>query len=151
MLFRSASIGCTIGFLTTAIFGSFSTHGVLSGVVGVVLYGLGMSLLVTALTVSLGLARSSLVRSMKGLVPLINRLSSMFMMATGTYLTWYWYVAITERETLGPIASPIERAQSRLATLLQEVGSWSLAAIFVGILVVAATIVRRSARTGSPR
>ena len=112
---------------------------------------LGMSLLVTTLTVSLGLARLSLVRSMKGLVPLINRLSSMFMMATGTYLTWYWYVAITERETLGPIASPIERAQSRLATLLQEIGSWSLAAIFVGILVVAATIVRRSARTGSPR
>ncbi len=151
VIYAVASIGCTIGFLTTAIFGSFSTHGVLSGVVGVVLYGLGMSLLVTALTVSLGLARSSLVRSMKGLVPLINRLSSMFMMATGTYLTWYWYVAITERETLGPIASPIERAQSRLATLLQEVGSWSLAAIFVGILVVAATIVRRSARTGSPR
>ena len=51
VIYAVASIGCTIGFLTTAIFGSFSTHGVLSGVVGVVLYGLGMSLLVTALTV----------------------------------------------------------------------------------------------------
>jgi cytochrome c-type biogenesis protein len=60
VIYAVASIGCTIGFLTTAIFGSFATHGVASGVISVVLYGLGMSLFVTVLTVLLGLARQGL-------------------------------------------------------------------------------------------
>jgi len=34
-----ASIGCTIGFLTTAIFGSIGVHGFASGVISIVLYG----------------------------------------------------------------------------------------------------------------
>ena len=144
VIYAVASIGCTIGFLTTAIFGSFSTHGVASGVISVVLYGLGMSLLVTVLTVLLGLARQGLVISIRKVLPFISQLSAIFMVLTGLYLSWYWFVAISERSTLGPLASRIENAQSRFATMLQDIGSWGLAAIMFAVLAVALIMARRA-------
>lgn len=144
VIYAIASIGCTIGFLTTAIFGSFSTHGVASGVVSVLLYGMGMSLLVTSLTVTLGLARNGLLTSLKGILPFINRLSSLFMVGTGLYLSWYWYVAISERSTLGPLASRIENAQSHVATWLQDVGGRNLAVVLVAVVTLAVIFSRRS-------
>lgn len=148
VVYAVASIGCTIGFLTTAVFGSFSVHGVASGVVSVVLYGLGMSLLVTALTVTLAVARQGLLASLRRVLPVMNTLSALFMIATGAYLAWYWYVAITERSSLGPIGSRIESTQSLLATNLQDVGSRPLFVILVAIIAVALiTTRRRSTRT----
>jgi cytochrome c-type biogenesis protein len=144
VIYAIASIGCTIGFLTTAIFGSFSTHGVASGVVSVLLYGMGMSLLVTSLTVTLGLTRNGLLTSLKGILPFINRLSSLFMVGTGLYLSWYWYVAISERSTLGPLASRIENAQSHVATWLQDVGGRNLAVVLVAVVALAVIFSRRS-------
>ncbi len=60
-----ASIGCTIGFLTTVIFGSISAHGFLSGMMSVGLYGLGMAMLVTALTVTLAFAQGGLLHVLR--------------------------------------------------------------------------------------
>jgi cytochrome c biogenesis protein CcdA len=143
VIYAIASIGCTIGFLTTAVFGSFTTHGVVSGVVSVVLYGLGMSLLVTALTVTLGLARQGLVSSIRGILPYITRASALLTVLTGLYLSWYWFVAITERSSLGLLASRVESAQTRLATLLQDIGGRGLAVILCGVIVGAVILGRR--------
>lgn len=143
VIYAIASIGCTIGFLTTAVFGSFTTHGVVSGVASVVLYGLGMSLLVTALTVTLGLARQGLVSSIRGILPYVTRASAVLTVLTGLYLSWYWFVAITERSSLGPLASRVESAQTRLATLLQDIGGRGLAVILCGVIVGAVILGRR--------
>lgn len=143
VIYAIASIGCTIGFLTTAVFGSFATHGVVSGIVSVVLYGLGMSLLVTALTVTLGLARQGLVSSIRGILPYVTRASAVLTVLTGLYLSWYWFVAITERSSLGPLASRVESAQTRLATLLQDIGGRGLAVILCGVIVGAVILGRR--------
>ena len=151
VVYAVASIGCTIGFLTTAVFGSFSVHGVASGVVSVVLYGLGMSLLVTALTVTLAVARQGLLASLRRVLPVVNTLSALFMIATGAYLAWYWYVAITERSSLGPIGSRVESMQSRLATAIQEVGSRPLFVILVAIITAALITTRRRSTHTSER
>jgi len=143
VIYAIASIGCTIGFLTTAVFGSFATHGVVSGIVSIVLYGLGMSLLVTALTVTLGLARLGLVSSIRGILPYVTRASAVLTVLTGLYLSWYWFVAITERSSLGPLASRVESAQTRLATLLQDIGGRGLAVILCGVIVGAVILGRR--------
>lgn len=144
VIYAVASIGCTIGFLTTAVFGSFSAHGIASGIASVVLYGMGMSLLVTSLTVTLGLARKGLLTSLRGIVTFISRLSSIFMIGTGLYLSWYWYVAISERTTLGPVASRIENAQSHVATWLQDVGGQALALVLIAVVTLAMLFSRRS-------
>jgi cytochrome c biogenesis protein CcdA len=59
VVYAVASIGCTLGLLTTAVLGSFARHGVVSGVASVAMYGLGMGVFVTALTVTLAFTKCS--------------------------------------------------------------------------------------------
>lgn len=144
-----ASIGCTIGFLTTAILGSISVHGFASGVVSIVLYGLGMALLVSVLTISTAFARSGVLRLLKRGLPYADRAAGGFILLTGIYLAWYWYVAITERDSLGNVGGNIERWQSTVANFLQRQGAWRLLAAF-GLMVAAVGLgsaIRRR-RTG---
>ncbi|MDP4835416.1 MAG: hypothetical protein NWR33_06245, partial [Ilumatobacteraceae bacterium] len=112
VVYAIASIGCTIGLLTTAVMGSFSRDGVVSGVFSVVLYGLGMGVFVVALTTTLAFAKTALVRGGRGIMQTIDRVSSMLVLATGVYLTWYWYIAITARTGSDPLLSTLGNWQT---------------------------------------
>ena len=145
-----ASIGCTIGFLTTAIFGSIGANGFASGVISIGLYGAGMALLVSALTITLAFAQSGLLRVLRGGLQYIERLAAGFIVLTGTYLTWYWYLAISESTTRSPILQRVESWQSQTATFLQRQGAPKLALVFVVIVGLAlAVVVRRQRPLGS--
>ena len=134
---------CTIGLLTTAILGSFSRHGVLSGVISVALYGLGRGLFVTALTVSLAFAKGSLLRGGRSMMSFVNRLSSLLVLMSGIYLTWYWYVAITQRSEPGTLVEIVSRWQNGVAERLTNVGSLPLLAVFVSLIALAFVLMRR--------
>lgn len=136
-----ASIGCTIGFLTSVILGSINVHGFASGMLSIVLYGVGMGAIVTALTVSFAFAKGGLLRVMRSGMKHLDRISAVLVILTGLYLTWYWYAAISERD-YGSLVSRVERWQSDVATFLQRQGAWKLALIFGGVIVVAVAIVR---------
>lgn len=140
-----ASIGCTIGFLTTAILGSISVHGFASGVLSIVLYGLGMALLVSTVTISMAVARTGLVKVIKRGLPYADRAAGVFILLTGAYLSWYWWVAITERDSLGNVGGNIERWQSSLTNFLQQQGSWRLLGVFAVVTALVAfwSIVKR--------
>ena len=136
-----ASIGCTIGLLTTAILGSIGTHGFISGVISIVMYGLGMSLLVTALTVTLAAAKTGVSRMLKRSLRYIDKVAAAFIAITGAYLTWYWYGAISERESLGNIVSNVENWQNSVSLWLQEQGASRLALICALVIGVALVLV----------
>ena len=140
-----ASIGCTIGFLTTAIFGSIGLNGFASGVLSIVLYGAGMGLLVSTLTVTLAVARGGLLRVLKNGLRYMDKLAAGFIVLTGLYLTWYWYVAVSERSSAGNVTQNVEGWQSSVATFLQRQGSWRLG--FVFFIVVGGAILVNQLRT----
>ena len=136
VVYAVASIGCTIGLLTTAILGSFSRDGALSGVISVGLYGLGMGLFVVALTTSLAFAKNALVRGGRGVMKVMDRVSSVLVLLTGVYLTWYWYVAITQREEAGSLVTVVGRWQTNLAETITDTGSPRLVAVFAVIVAL---------------
>ncbi len=138
-----ASIGCTIGFLTTAVFGSIVLHGFISGVISILLYGLGMSLLVTALTVSLAFAKTGLVVLIKNRLSIIERLGAVFVMLTGIYLISYWYAAINESSSAG-FVSKIERYQTKVVSFLQDQGAVRLAIVLSLLVAVGVLLGRRT-------
>lgn len=140
-----ASIGCTIGFLTTAIFGSIGLNGFASGVLSIVLYGAGMGLLVSTLTVTLAVAQGGLFRVLKNGLRYMDKLAAGFIVLTGMYLTWYWYVAVSERSAAGNVTQNVEGWQSSVATFLQRQGSWRLG--FVFFVVVGGAISVNQLRT----
>ena len=141
-----ASIGCTIGFLTTAIFGSIGTNGFMSGVISIGLYGVGMALLVSALTVTLAFAQSGLLRFLRSGLHYIDRLAAIFIVLTGAYLTWYWYLAISESTTRNPILRRVESWQTQVAIFLQRQGSPKLAVVFIVIVGLALVLVVKRQR-----
>ncbi len=140
-----ASIGCTIGFLTSVILGSISVHGFVSGVLSIVLYGIGMGAIVTALTVSLAFAKGGLLRVLRSGMRHLDRVSAVFVLLTGLYLTWYWYSAIAERD-YGTVVSRVEGWQSDIATFLQRQGAWKLALVFGVLIAIAVHATRRGER-----
>lgn len=142
VVYAVASIGCTIGLLTTAVFGSIAVHGFVSGVISIALYGVGMGLLVTALTVTIAFAKTGLITGSRRVLRYVDKVSSVLVVLTGLYLTWYWFAAITQRSSAGTVISGVERWQSRVVQLLQDVGALRLSAVFV-VIVTAALIASR--------
>ncbi|MCU1400875.1 MAG: putative cytochrome c biosis protein [Acidimicrobiales bacterium] len=123
-----ASIGCGIPLLIASVFGSFSTRGYLSGVVSTALYGVGMALMVTALTVTLAFASGGLLRVLRSALKHMDRIASVFVIATGMYLTWYWYASINGRGTDG-LTSRVEHWRDSLQNALARLGYVELAFI----------------------
>jgi cytochrome c-type biogenesis protein len=140
-----ASIGCTIGFVTSAVFGSVGRHGFVSGVVSIGLYGVGMASLVIALTVALAFAQVGIVTTIKSGFRYFDKISAVFVLLTGLYLTWYWYGAITERGSDG-VTQRVESWQSTVVNLLNDLGALRLAIIFSVIIATAVLFVRRPAK-----
>ena len=140
-----ASIGCTIGFLTTAVFGSIAINGFVSGVLSILLYGLGMAMLVTALTVSLAFAKTGILTIVKNQLHLIQRLGAIFVTLTGIYLVFYWYAAISETRSAS-FVTRIERWQTRVASFLQQQGAFRLAVVLTIVVAMAVVASRRKTR-----
>lgn len=149
VVYAIASIGCTIGLLTTAILGSFSRNGFASGVISVALYGVGMGLFVTALTASLAFAKTSLVIGSRRVMGVLGRISSLLIIFTGIYLTWYWFIAITERTDNGGLIAAIGRWQTRVTERIIAIGSLPLLVVFIVIIV--ATLLVSTRREPTPR
>lgn len=131
-----ASIGCTIGFLVSAIFSSFGTKGFLSGVISVALYGVGMSLLVTALTVTLAFANGGLLRVLRGGLRYMEQIAAVFIIATGFYLAWYWWRAIDERTDADGLTSRVEGWQADVVDFIDRQPLWILIGV-LGAIVLA--------------
>jgi cytochrome c biogenesis protein CcdA len=143
VVYAVASIGCTIGLLISAILGSVNRNGFASGVISIGLYGAGMGLLVTSLTVALAFARVGLVSALKKGLPWFDRVSAVFVVLTGVYLSWYWFSAITNRSSDG-VVSRVESWQTTVANYLQERGAIPLAILFGFIIAIAILFSRQS-------
>ena len=136
-----ASIGCTIGALITAVLGTFSTSGFASGVVAITLYGVGMALIVTALTVTLAFASGGLLKVLRSAMRYMDRVAALFIMATGFYLTWYWYSSIADRTGTDGLTSRVEGWQFEIQNFLNRVGVWKLLVVFAIPVIVGVAYV----------
>ena len=129
-----ASIGCTIGLFLATLF-STRRDGVLAGVANVAAYGLGMALLVTALTVALAVANTGLLRVLRGGMRHVQTIAAVFVILSGLYLLYYFWV-VDVNESLDPITSRVERFQNWVLTQLS--GNWEIAAVVLVTIVGAA-------------
>jgi hypothetical protein len=137
VVYAIASIGCTIGLLTTAVLGSFARDGFVAGILSVCLYGLGMGIFVTALTTTLAFAKGWLVGSARRVVRVVHHLSSALILTTGLYLSLYWYVAITQPADRNAIITTAGRWQTSIVDTLANWGSIPVFVTCVLILVFA--------------
>lgn len=87
-----ASISCALPLFTNAVAGTFRRENLASSIAVFVAYGLGMTLVLLSLTVSMGMARQSIVRWLRRALPYVTRVSGVLLVVAGAYLAHYgWY------------------------------------------------------------
>lgn len=87
-----ASISCALPLFTAAVAGTFRRENLVSSLAVFVAYAAGMTLVLLALTVSMGLARQGMVRRLRQALPYVTRVSGVLLVAAGAYLVHYgWY------------------------------------------------------------
>jgi cytochrome c biogenesis protein CcdA len=132
-----ASIGCTIGLFIATLFQTADRKGYAAGVANVVAYGLGMALLITALTVTLAVANVGLLKVLRSGMQYVEMLAGAFVLLSGLYLLWYfWQVDV--RETGDPVTDAVANWQSSIQNFLND--HWGAVAIVLAVIVGAAVV-----------
>ena len=121
-----------------------------SRVLTFVLYGVGMGLVVTVLTVALALARSGVVARFRELLPMMNRIAGGLMVVTGAYVAYYGYYELRLLNYGGDEDDAVIDAaleiQTRLAELMPNTGNygWYVAGAVLLIALAVAWALRDS-------
>ena len=143
-----ASIGCTLPTFTGAVLGQVKAEGFFSGVIAIAAYGLGMGLVLSALTVSLALTRTGLLRWLRGVMMHIDLISGVVLVLAGSYLLLYGWTALDLDRESG-VVNRVEAWQSDIANwVANHRGTLGLVLGAITVAAVAATVVRRD-RTGA--
>jgi cytochrome c biogenesis protein CcdA len=149
-----ASLSCTIGPFTAVVAQTFSRSSVASGVITFVAYGLGMGLLLMALTVSLALARQGLLIKLRRALPYVTRVSGVIMVVMGLYLAWYGVYEVRlviqgdQDATKGPVGL-VTRWSSDVSTWLDGFDPLQVALVLA--LVVSTVVLGVLWRSGRHR
>jgi cytochrome c-type biogenesis protein len=135
-----ASIGCTLGPFTATVLGTITTEGFAPGLLAIGLYGIAMSLLVIALTVTLALAQGSLLNTLRNGMRHVERASAVVMMLSGLYLAWYWWNDIRDNYD-DDLTGSVLGWQERVANAIDD--NRALLAIVLTVVVVGAIVFAR--------
>lgn len=136
------SLGCTLPNFLGPI-ASTLNRDFLAGAATFLAYSAGIALILMSLTLVIGLAKGSLVRHFRRVLPYVGRASGALLTLTGLYVAYYgWYeIEIFVRDNTGVRAGPVDWVTSRtddLATWVSRTGPSRLGLILAAALVVAA-------------
>jgi cytochrome c-type biogenesis protein len=139
-----ASIGCALPIFMIVLFGGlFLGNDVASGLLGVMAYGLGMGLVLTALTVTLALAEGGLLHVLRRAMQWVDRLAGVFLILAGAYLVYYWTFNLRFESTGsldgGGLAAWMEDQSATASTWITD-RPWTLGIVF-GLLACGAVVV----------
>lgn len=119
------SLSCTFALFTAAVSTTLDNESILVGIGAFVAYALGMGLVLMVLTLAIALARQSLVRRLRGVLPYVNRVSGGLLVLAGAYVAYYgWYeLRLYDGDTSGGgVAGWIFDLSRRMTDWINSVG-----------------------------
>lgn len=147
-----SSLSCTIPLFLAAVASTFTVHSFGAGLATFLVYGLGMAVVLLALTLAIALARQGLVRTLRGALPYVSRVAGGLLVLAGAYMVYFgWY----ELRVLGGGGDPGGPA-SAMFELNGSIQSWitRTGPVRIGIVLgaaIALAILVASAWQGSRR
>jgi cytochrome c-type biogenesis protein len=133
LAYAVCSLSCTIGLFAATAFAAPDSFG--EGVANVVAFGLGMTLIVTALTVSLAFANHALLGALRSATRYVDTVAAAFVLLSGVYLIRYFWVVDVNEDT-DAATSAVERLQNWILVRLND--NWQVVAVALAAVVIAA-------------
>lgn len=148
-----ASLSCTLPVFLAVV--GFDRGDVVRGVAQFAAYALAMGLVLTVATVSIALARRSLVQVLRSAGAYVGRISGGLLVLAGGYLAYYgWYqlaVLSGDLDPGGP-ATAVNRIQTDLLAWVSSVGAGRIGlALALTTLVAIGSVAWQRARSGARR
>jgi len=131
------SLGCTIGPFLALVASSFRAGSVAAGLAGFAAYAAGMGLVVAVVALAVALARTSVIRGLRRLAPVITRAGGVLLALAGGYVAYYgWYEvrAFSGADADDPLVRGAGAVQRWLAGGLERLGATGLAVLAVVVL-----------------
>jgi cytochrome c-type biogenesis protein len=148
-----ASIGCTLPTFLIVVAGTIENESFADGVIVFFLYAAGMALVLTALTVSMALARTSVLRLLRSAQPYIHSVSAVLVTAAGLYVTYYGVEAVRDHRSKGvPSSSLIDRVTDwsySVSNWIESVGSLQIGVVVAAVLGLGLMWTARARRSSS--
>ncbi len=90
-----ASLSCTLPVFLSVVATQLTTRNLVSGAATFVVYGLGMSVMLLAVTIVLALGKHSLVGRLRASTRHLNRIAGIVLVLAGAYIVWFWVTNLT--------------------------------------------------------
>jgi len=147
-----ASLSCTLPVFLSVVVGSIASASFLSGFATYIAYGIGMSTLLMALTLSVALAKQGVVRRLRGMLQHVQRISAVFLMIAGVYVTWFWIAELSsDAGEQGAAAATVDGWSATVTNWISQ-RSGSVGVLLGGLVAIAAlsTLLKRFEPTAGP-
>ncbi len=139
--YGTASLSCTLPIFLAAT-GSAVTGSVAGSALSFLAYAAGMGTILTALAVAATLSQQGLARSLRRLVPYVNRTSGALLLLAGAYVVYYWAFFLwpgSDARTSG--RSLIDRGGSFSSQAATWLGSGTGQTVATAVLAALAALV----------
>ena len=150
--FALASLSCTVAVYLAVIAQALASKSAAQLVGVFIAYSAGATTILLTLTIGTALARGALVRWVRRVLPLVERLGGVLLVLSGGYLIAYWLPQLLHPGSLAP-ESVAAIPQQISATLTAFVSSHEAVFAAVGAVLLAAGIATAAVRRvrGRPR
>lgn len=144
-----ASISCTFPIFAANVVSAGTREGTVTGVLTVLAYGLGMSLVITALTLAVALAREPIVRFLRSGMQYVNRASGALMVVIGAYVSWYGIFSLRVRNDPTAAGGPVDLVDSwstAVENWIRGRGEGTVTLVLLAFVVAVGALAYRGAR-----
>ncbi len=135
-----ASLSCTLPVFLVVVAGAIPRTNVVSGILLFVVYGLGMSLTIMAVTLLLAFGKSAIIGWLRRSARHVNRVAGGVLVLAGMYIVWFWIANLND-----PFAA------SEPIVFVETVSSWATdligtrpgvsAAVLGGVVILATAVL----------
>ncbi len=132
-----ASLSCTLPVFLSVVVGSIASANFISGFLTYIAYGLGMSVLLVAVTLAVAFAKQGVVSRLRRVLPYVQRVSAGFLIIAGLYITWFWADDLTsDAGDQGAAAGVVDGWSASLTNAIGS-NSGTIGLVLGGVILIA--------------
>ncbi len=136
-----ASLSCTLGIFLSLVATTFTQTSFLGGLAAFLAYGVGMSMVLLVITITMAFGQDAVVRRIRGAARYVDKLSGVVLIGAGGFIVWYWATVLSSGADVLGGASSVRFVDRVSAALTEFIGGNPLLVVAAALVIVAAILL----------